>query len=191
MAIQRVIPPACCPLNDTDCGNPGVRRAIARREAPDDTADAATLSRPARAGRPGIVAVNIGANKDSADRIADYAVMARKMAPFSSYLCVNVSSPNTPGLRALQDEGALTALIEAVIVPETWFFRYPESFATLTRLCEVKGIDYGIYHSCTLDSMGHRYFHDCAQMDHGCALLDAMLARFLPAWRAMERAVCG
>ena len=78
-------------------------------------ADAAMARLQARAGRPGIVAVNIGANKDSADRIADYAVMARKMAPFSSYLCVNVSSPNTPGLRALQDESALTALIEAVI----------------------------------------------------------------------------
>ena len=78
-------------------------------------AEAALERLRARAGRPGIVAVNIGANKDSADRIADYAVMARKMAPFSSYLCVNVSSPNTPGLRALQDEGALTALIEAVI----------------------------------------------------------------------------
>jgi dihydroorotate dehydrogenase len=41
--------------------------------------------------------------------------MARLMAPFASYLCVNVSSPNTPGLRALQDEGALSALIDAVI----------------------------------------------------------------------------
>jgi dihydroorotate dehydrogenase len=78
-------------------------------------AEAALARLQARAGRPGIVGVNIGANKDSADRIADYAIMARKMAPFSSYLCVNVSSPNTPGLRALQDEGALTALIEAVI----------------------------------------------------------------------------
>lgn len=78
-------------------------------------AEAALARLAARAGRPGIVGVNIGANKDSADRIADYAVMARTMAPHASYLCVNVSSPNTPGLRALQDEGALTALIEAVI----------------------------------------------------------------------------
>ena len=78
-------------------------------------AEAALARLRARAGRPGIVAVNIGANKYSADRIADYAVMARMMAPFSSYLCVNVSSPNTPGLRALQDEGALSALIDAVI----------------------------------------------------------------------------
>jgi dihydroorotate dehydrogenase len=68
-----------------------------------------------RADRPGIVGINIGANKDSQDRIADYAQMARMMAPYASYLAVNVSSPNTPGLRALQDEGALTALIEGVI----------------------------------------------------------------------------
>ena len=57
-------------------------------------------------------------------------------------------------------------------------------FATLTRLCEGKGIDYGIYHSCTLDSMGHRFFHDCAEMDHACYVMDAMLAPFLQRWRA-------
>ncbi|MCP9221876.1 quinone-dependent dihydroorotate dehydrogenase [Erythrobacter sp. LQ02-29] len=68
-----------------------------------------------RQGRPGIVGVNIGANKDSDDRVADYALMARAMAPVASYLAVNVSSPNTPGLRALQDEGALGALLDAVI----------------------------------------------------------------------------
>lgn len=68
----------------------------------------------ARNGRPGIVGINIGANKDSHDRIADYAMMTRLMAPFASYLAVNISSPNTPGLRALQDEGALTALLDAV-----------------------------------------------------------------------------
>ena len=69
----------------------------------------------ARQGRPGIVGINIGANKDSPDRIADYAAMARTMTPLASYLAVNVSSPNTPGLRALQDKGALTALLEAVL----------------------------------------------------------------------------
>jgi len=82
-------------------------------------AEAALARLRARAGQPnssgGIVGVNIGANKDSADRIADYAVMARKMAPVASYLCVNISSPNTPGLRALQDESALTGLLDAVI----------------------------------------------------------------------------
>ena len=63
----------------------------------------------------GIVGINIGANKDSADRIADYVQMTQVMAPLASYLAVNVSSPNTPGLRALQDEGALTALLDAVL----------------------------------------------------------------------------
>jgi dihydroorotate dehydrogenase len=69
----------------------------------------------ARNGRPGVVGVNIGANKDSADRVADYAMMTRLMAPLAGYLAVNISSPNTPGLRALQDEGALTALLDAVL----------------------------------------------------------------------------
>jgi dihydroorotate dehydrogenase len=68
-----------------------------------------------RHGRPGIVGINIGANKDSIDRAADYATLARLMAPLGSYLAVNVSSPNTPGLRALQDEGALAALLDAVL----------------------------------------------------------------------------
>jgi predicted AlkP superfamily pyrophosphatase or phosphodiesterase len=58
-------------------------------------------------------------------------------------------------------------------------------FATLTMLCARFGLNYGILHTCTLDSLGHRFGHDCAQMDHGCALLDAMLAAFLPRWRAM------
>ena len=68
-------------------------------------------------GRDGrrIIGINIGANKDSADRIADYAQMARLMAPLASYLAVNVSSPNTPGLRALQDKGALADLLDAVL----------------------------------------------------------------------------
>jgi dihydroorotate dehydrogenase len=65
--------------------------------------------------RRGIVGINIGANKDSADRVADYVVMTRLMAPLADYLAVNISSPNTPGLRALQDEGALTGLLDAVI----------------------------------------------------------------------------
>ncbi len=57
-------------------------------------------------------------------------------------------------------------------------------FATLTRLCEVKGVDYGILHSCTLDSIGHRFFHDCAEMDDACYRMDEMLAPFVQRWRA-------
>ncbi len=77
--------------------------------------DAAAMRLAARRRRGGIVGINIGANKDSSDRIADYATMTRIMAPLASYLAVNISSPNTPGLRALQDEAALTSLLDAVI----------------------------------------------------------------------------
>jgi dihydroorotate dehydrogenase len=67
-----------------------------------------------RRGQPGIVGVNIGANKDAADRIADYANGVKVMAGIADYLTVNISSPNTPGLRALQDRGALEELLAAV-----------------------------------------------------------------------------
>ena len=63
---------------------------------------------------PGIIGVNIGANKDNEDRIADYVSGVRAMSSVADYLTINVSSPNTPGLRQLQDEGALKALLEAV-----------------------------------------------------------------------------
>ena len=78
-------------------------------------AEAAAARLAARRRRRGIVGINIGANKDSPDRIADYAAMTRIMSPLASYLAVNISSPNTPGLRALQDEGALTGLLDAVL----------------------------------------------------------------------------
>lgn len=77
--------------------------------------DVAFARLAARRGRPGVVGINIGANKDSDDRVADYARMAALMAPLASYLAVNISSPNTQGLRALQDESALTGLLDAVI----------------------------------------------------------------------------
>lgn len=59
----------------------------------------------------GIVGVNIGANKDSADRIADYLVGIDRLARSASYLAINVSSPNTPGLRSLQERGLLDELL--------------------------------------------------------------------------------
>jgi dihydroorotate dehydrogenase len=68
--------------------------------------------------RPGIVGVNIGANKDKvADdaAIADYVAGVKAMARVAHYLTVNISSPNTPGLRGLQDKGALDELLAAVI----------------------------------------------------------------------------
>lgn len=104
-------------------GNPRPRlfrlaedRAVINRMGFNNGGGAAAFERlDRRCGRPGIVGVNIGANKDSADRIFDYATMTRLMAPLANYLAVNISSPNTPGLRALQDEDPLRELLGAVL----------------------------------------------------------------------------
>jgi dihydroorotate dehydrogenase len=69
----------------------------------------------ARAGRGGIVGVNIGANKDSSNRAADYVHLVEAVAPVASYVTVNVSSPNTPGLRDLQRAAALDDLLARII----------------------------------------------------------------------------
>lgn len=63
----------------------------------------------------GVLGINVGANKDSANRIADYVIGVQNMAPLADYLTINISSPNTPGLRALQDKGALEELLAAVM----------------------------------------------------------------------------
>jgi dihydroorotate dehydrogenase len=59
----------------------------------------------------GIVGINIGANRESADLIADYMAAFLCLAPYASYVAVNVSSPNTPGLRGLQDRDHLESLL--------------------------------------------------------------------------------
>jgi dihydroorotate dehydrogenase len=68
-----------------------------------------------RAHHGGIVGVNIGANKDSPDRTVDYVKLIEMLAPVASYFTVNVSSPNTPGLRNLQQAAALDDLLARVI----------------------------------------------------------------------------
>lgn len=70
---------------------------------------------PPGAPRRGIVGANLGKNRDSVDAAADYAAGAEALAPLADYLVVNVSSPNTPGLRALQGRAPLARLIEAVL----------------------------------------------------------------------------
>ncbi|GLQ07990.1 dihydroorotate dehydrogenase (quinone) [Sneathiella chinensis] len=59
----------------------------------------------------GIVGANLGANKDSEDRIGDYVAGLKRLAPLSDYVTINISSPNTPGLRALQGRGELEDLL--------------------------------------------------------------------------------
>ena len=68
----------------------------------------------ARTPAQGLLGVNLGMNRDSPDPAADYAAGARALAPFADYLAVNVSSPNTPGLRALQGRDELTRILGAV-----------------------------------------------------------------------------
>ena len=69
----------------------------------------------ARAKAGGIVGVNVGANKDAADRVADYVRGIEKFAAVASYVTVNISSPNTPGLRDLQQAAVLDDLLARVI----------------------------------------------------------------------------
>lgn len=68
-----------------------------------------------RAGRPGVVGINVGANKDSADPVADYVAGVRAFYGLADYFTVNISSPNTPGLRSLQRKSALDRLLGAVL----------------------------------------------------------------------------
>jgi len=64
-----------------------------------------------RRGRPGIVGVNLGANKESRDRIADYVMLVTRLCGLAQFLTINISSPNTPGLRDLQGEAFLDELL--------------------------------------------------------------------------------
>jgi dihydroorotate dehydrogenase len=87
----------------------------------------------------GIVGINIGANKDSVDRIRDYKVGVYVMAQFADYLTINISSPNTPGLRALQGKGALEELLQAVV--EARGTEGPPLFLKIAPDLEQAGID--------------------------------------------------
>jgi dihydroorotate dehydrogenase len=63
----------------------------------------------------GNVGINIGANKDAADRVADYVRLIERFAPVSSYVVINVSSPNTPRLRDMQQAAVLDELLARVV----------------------------------------------------------------------------
>lgn len=108
-------------------GNPKPRlfrlvedKAIVNRMGFNNDGAAAVAARLHRlrqkSGRDAVIGVNIGKNKatEAADAIADYVESARLLAPYASYLVVNVSSPNTPGLRDLQAVDELRPLLAAV-----------------------------------------------------------------------------
>ena len=104
-------------------GNPRPRifrldadEAIINRLGFNNEGEKAALSRlAARAADGGIIGVNVGANRDSPDRIADYVRLIESFAPVASYITVNVSSPNTPGLRDLQQAKSLDDLLARAI----------------------------------------------------------------------------
>jgi dihydroorotate dehydrogenase len=101
-------------------GNPKPRlfrlaedRAVVNRMGFNNGGIDAALERVRTARRPGVLGINVGANKDSDDRVADYALGVGKAARVADYVTINVSSPNTPGLRDLQSRPALDDLLAA------------------------------------------------------------------------------
>ncbi len=91
------------------------RGVINRLGFNSEGADAVLRRLAARAQAGGIVGINVGANKDSPDRIADYVQLIERFAAVASYVTVNISSPNTPGLRNMQQAAVLDDLLARVI----------------------------------------------------------------------------
>ena len=148
----------------------------------------------------GIVGVNLGANKESNDRTADYAECLRVVGPLVDYATVNVSSPNTPGLRALQgtgalaeifqrlnrvrDEGRLTTPLFLKVAPDLT----AEDIADISRLALDIGIDGLVVANTTIarpDSLRSRYRGEVGGLSGAplCGPSTEVLARFRDATR--------
>ncbi|GEP10646.1 quinone-dependent dihydroorotate dehydrogenase [Methylobacterium gnaphalii] len=93
----------------------GDRAVINRFGLNSEGLDAVADRLRARRGRRGVVGVNIGANKEATDRLADYVACTQALAPLVDFITVNVSSPNTPGLRDLQGEAFLDDLLARTV----------------------------------------------------------------------------
>ncbi|KZL18907.1 Dihydroorotate dehydrogenase (quinone) [Pseudovibrio axinellae] len=104
-------------------GNPKPRnfrlsadRAVINRYGFNNDGHDVVYERIRKTGRtPGVLGINVGANKLSDDRVADYVLGVKRFAELAGYLTANISSPNTPGLRDLQERGALANLLAAII----------------------------------------------------------------------------
>ena len=139
-------------------GNPQPRlfrlsedRAVINRMGFNNRGQLAALARLEKRDRSkGVVGVNVGANKDSVDRVADYTQGVRRMAPVADYLTINISSPNTPGLRNLQAGGELNELLAAVREtrgdkgPPVWLKVAPDLEAGDHERIARAAIDHGI-----------------------------------------------
>ncbi len=158
-------------------GNPRPRlfrlaedRAVINRMGFNNAGMAAAVARlQARRGRPGVVGINLGANKDAPDRTQDYATGMAAAGAHASYVTVNISSPNPPGLRALQDGAALADLVARVqaarpqgcgplfvkVAPDL----EPADFDTIARAALDGGVDGLIVANTTLSRPGLTSHH--------------------------------
>jgi dihydroorotate dehydrogenase len=143
-------------------------RAVINRLGFNNEGQEAALAR-LRQDRPkGIVGVNLGAGRDSRDRIGDYAEGIARMAAVASYFTVNISSPNTPGLRDLQAPEALDALLKRVQQVRASLPRKPpllvklapdladEDVAEVVRVIQSHGVDGIVVANTTLARDGLR-----------------------------------
>ncbi len=141
--------------------------------------------------RRGPIGINLGANKDSPDRAGDYVAGIRELAGCVDFYTVNISSPNTPGLRDLQEGDALATLLDRCLeardqhAPKTPLFLKvapdlsEDEIATISRLCIEKSVDALIVSNTTL-SRPQTLESQCAQEAgglSGCPLFDLSTRR--------------
>ena len=131
----------------------------------------AIRERLAKRPHDGVVGVNLGANKDSSDRAADYVTVLERLAGHADFFTVNVSSPNTAGLRDLQERAALDALMEAVLETRDRAAREAPIFLKVSpdltdvqlddviEVCVQRGVDAIIATNTTLGRQGLRSPH--------------------------------
>jgi len=126
-------------INRMGFNNGGLDRFLARLAA---------LPRPL----PAILGANVGINKEGADPERDYPALYAAVAPFADYVTINISSPNTPGLRDLQGEGRLAAILDAIAARRGGLERAPplivkiapdladEALAPIVNACLARGV---------------------------------------------------
>lgn len=154
--------------------------------------DAAASALQRQAGH--IVGVNIGANRDSTDKIADYEAAAQKLGGLADYLTVNVSSPNTPGLRDLQGGAQLAEIVARVrkAAPDTLVAvkiapdLSPQEAADIAAVALAENFDALIISNTTTARAGvesHRHAHETGGLS-GRPLRDAATALLADMHRA-------
>jgi len=179
-------------------GNPKPRlfrlaedRAVINRMGFNNGGLAAALPRARAVKRGGMLGINVGANKDAADRIADYEAGVAAAAPIADYVTINISSPNTPGLRDLQHGPALADLLArsaAARGPTPLFLKVapdqePAQIDEIARAAIDAGIDALIVGNTTVGRSALRSAHADEQGGLSGAPLAGLAARRLADFR--------